>query len=521
MQAGSNTGMVTHSPVAFTARSRLAYGMWFWPLVSILAAATVNMRLQAGAWTIDDAYITFTYARNIAEGHGFVFNPGDHVLGTTTPLYTLLLALLLKLTGASLPTLALGMAAAADGCNVLLTCALAQAAGVSRLAALLVATTFALVPHSFFFGQSGMESSLITTMTLMCVWLYAGERERTFGACAGFALLTRPDASLLVAILVVAWVIQRRVISWRGLVVIALVCGPWVAWATWSFGQPLPQSMLAKGGGLYVLGVSDTARTVVDYVSALILPADDRPFGILLLGVTFVFAWRAVGPLAPALRPAFVWAVVFTAGYAVGGVRHVAVEPWYLVPLAPVLLLIAWIGVDSSLRHVPRSVQTLGLLVFATILFSTQFSGLTLRRDAAGRLAVAPIPFDDAQREHGYEIACRHLAPHLTPSTVVASSEIGTLGYYCHATIMDVAGLVTRGMDRYYPVPLSQVVPGSVYAIPPRLIDDSMPMYVISHEVLMRNSLLTDATFRRRYVQVDHIDSTLWGSRGLLVFRRR
>src|SRR5712691_4850324 len=41
----------------------------------------------------EDALITLRYAENIAAGHGFVYNPGERVLGSTTPLYTLLLAL--------------------------------------------------------------------------------------------------------------------------------------------------------------------------------------------------------------------------------------------------------------------------------------------------------------------------------------------------------------------------------------------------------------------------------------------
>ena len=41
---------------------------------------------------LEDAFITFRYARNIAQGLGFVYNPGERVLGTTTPLQTLLLA---------------------------------------------------------------------------------------------------------------------------------------------------------------------------------------------------------------------------------------------------------------------------------------------------------------------------------------------------------------------------------------------------------------------------------------------
>src|SRR5205085_5248997 len=43
--------------------------------------------------TVEDFFITLRYAENIAHGAGFVYNAGERVLGTTTPLYTLYLAL--------------------------------------------------------------------------------------------------------------------------------------------------------------------------------------------------------------------------------------------------------------------------------------------------------------------------------------------------------------------------------------------------------------------------------------------
>ncbi len=69
------------------------------PAASLLTAAVlfllpIAVRLVPGPRTVDDAYITFRYARNILNGSGFVYNPGEHVLGTTTPLYTGLMALL-------------------------------------------------------------------------------------------------------------------------------------------------------------------------------------------------------------------------------------------------------------------------------------------------------------------------------------------------------------------------------------------------------------------------------------------
>src|ERR1041385_7428484 len=57
--------------------SCITYRLWFWNATNL---------------TLEDSFITFRYAENIAAGNGFVYNTGEKVLGTTTPLWTLILA---------------------------------------------------------------------------------------------------------------------------------------------------------------------------------------------------------------------------------------------------------------------------------------------------------------------------------------------------------------------------------------------------------------------------------------------
>jgi len=59
-------------------------------LASIAIAAWLAFKLFTSL-TLEDALITYRYAQNLAEGNGFVFNIGERVLGTTTPLWALLL----------------------------------------------------------------------------------------------------------------------------------------------------------------------------------------------------------------------------------------------------------------------------------------------------------------------------------------------------------------------------------------------------------------------------------------------
>ena len=79
------------------------------PFYIILPVIAVSVRLTIFIiipYIYEDAYITFRYAENLASGNGFVFNSGEKVLGTTTPLFAMILALL-KLTGISCATGAL------------------------------------------------------------------------------------------------------------------------------------------------------------------------------------------------------------------------------------------------------------------------------------------------------------------------------------------------------------------------------------------------------------------------------
>ena len=60
----------------------------------------------ATGFVADDAFITFRYAQNLADGLGFVYNEGEQVLGTSTPMFTFVLAFA-HLMRLSLPVAAL------------------------------------------------------------------------------------------------------------------------------------------------------------------------------------------------------------------------------------------------------------------------------------------------------------------------------------------------------------------------------------------------------------------------------
>jgi arabinofuranosyltransferase len=56
-------------------------------VVVLVVGAFANWRGYRD-FVFEDAFIPYRYADNLARGEGFVFNPGERVLGTTTTLFS-------------------------------------------------------------------------------------------------------------------------------------------------------------------------------------------------------------------------------------------------------------------------------------------------------------------------------------------------------------------------------------------------------------------------------------------------
>ena len=66
-------------------------------LFFLVLAVTAVVWAGSLSWVGDDAFISFRYARNLAEGNGLVFNVGERVEGYTNFLWTLLMAAAIRL----------------------------------------------------------------------------------------------------------------------------------------------------------------------------------------------------------------------------------------------------------------------------------------------------------------------------------------------------------------------------------------------------------------------------------------
>jgi 4-amino-4-deoxy-L-arabinose transferase-like glycosyltransferase len=253
-------------------------------LIGALLALALVARLLPGKRIVDDAYITFRYARNIAEGHGFVYNPGQRVLGTTTPLYTSLLAGLALVTGSrDFPTLATLLNALAGGVSIALLYAVGKRVTDHWAPAAAAASLWAIAPYSVTFAIGGMETDLTIALLLAACYAHVTDSSRCMAVLSALAVLTRPDTVILLGPLWLAHILEQRRFPWLEAAIALGMLAPWLIFGALTFGSPVPSSLAAKSITYRLSAGEDLIRLVQHYSTPF--------FGHRVLGS----GWQLIG----------------------------------------------------------------------------------------------------------------------------------------------------------------------------------------------------------------------------------
>jgi len=466
--------------------------------VSVLMVALAFLWPAPTEFPMDDTYIHFVYARNLAEHGKLMFNfPDEKGVGTSSPLWVLLLV------GGYAVGVPLHLVAKAMGIGALIIVGatlyllLRPLWGVA--AALGGALAAVLSGPMVWFSLSGMETTLFLALALLALLAYRAGRWLWTGLLLGLLTLARPEGlALALAIALAEIARQKRIprpLVWAG-ILCALVAGPWFLYLYLRTGHFLPTSGLSKhvtttmGVRLVasqnpVLGtlarltpftyIGLWAVYLVEFVlGGMTLPPPRLPIGAAVGNPHYTLSlWAVVGlvgmvgPLLWAARrawnvrrwprhlqdparrpwvPFLLWVVLHNLCYMAflpvpgtasryGAVNHIAL----------------WLGLVAGLRafaHRPR-------------LQRVWLAGLVLLLAADG---IYWNSVYDANLEHMQNVriaAARFVRDYVPQKELCAAFDIGAVRFYGERPIIDLYGLVDpevgdwfyRGeMDRYLAV---------------------------------------------------------------------
>ena len=270
-----------------------------------LFAVLLYFQWQYKGYVKDDAFISLRYARNVAEGLGFVFNRGDRLEGYTNFLWIVF----------EVPAYWLGidplnwakvLASFFGHVGVVVTFALGRFWGGERGTpfAWLGAAMFATSPSVILWSQGGLEPTFMAVAcsggTLFAMRVLVADDDaptlRRDSLIAAILLtaaaLCRPDAHAVVLIagaFAALDCLRRRVLrrAWlrTGGVILAVLV-PYHAWRIWYFGDHLPNTFYVKaaaGPEVMKRGLELTQELVTFTTNAGLFPL--AVLGALLLAL--------------------------------------------------------------------------------------------------------------------------------------------------------------------------------------------------------------------------------------------
>ena len=402
----------------------VVHGVWFAHLFSGLA--------------VDDAYISFRYAANLAHGHGLVFNPGERVEGYSNFLWVLMMAP--ACAGAGDPTRwsqILGLGFSVTALAVAMD-SLRRLFGIDRpLLRLALGAGIATCAYFAAWSTGGLESGLYAAL-LTAFWARsaveaaAGRPGFPIAALLCGAIATTRPEGLLVAVAAVMLQVwrarrapdgaQRR----QALIFVAAVLAillPYHTWRFMAYGPHLfPNSVHAKVGGTLVQA-GHGALYVLRNFGLPYLPL----FGALAAGRG---RWRQM-PFWTG--QCLLWghlAVIAGAGGDWSAGRYFAP----LVPLAWTLFVVALADALES----PRLAASRGLRT-ATVALLLAWAAGAWYWTGWKHEAVMRREFAATDRER---IRLAHwLADKMPPQTRIAVYAAGQLAFYSRLYTHDMLGL--------------------------------------------------------------------------------
>ncbi len=389
---------------------------------ALLGAAVVLLVWQVLRWdyVADDAYIAFVHVRNVAAGHGPVYNEGQRVEGYSSPAWVALLSVA-ALLGASVPVaaillgLAFGVATLVAvvraGRDVLRLPSVAP-----ELAAVALST---LGPWTFWVG-AGLESALFGWLVLE-IWI-AAERLRRDGRGAGLVVglaatiaLTRPEGPL--ALPIAAWLVRAPLRRRERAVVLAAVAAAMVLAAHLAlrlayYGVPLATSSYAKA----TVGLDAAARGLA-YLGGWLGAGGFGPAVPLLLA-------GALGRRAPGVPSLLVALGIYAAFViAVGGD---GLYQWRFVAHVAPLLAVLLVASAQRLEAVGAGVGWAALAFATWSSWSASWSfPIAAARHVESRWEAVGVAIDRG-----------------TPrGATVATNVAGKLAWTAHRDVIDLLGL--------------------------------------------------------------------------------
>lgn len=379
-------------------------------------------------WKIqqDDAYIIYNYAKHIAEGNGYVFNIGEKINATTSPLYTLYLAVLCYIshTADLLPLIAHISGAVFLFCTAILLFKITDKPGLFPVQYFL---PLLYLTNPLIRNAIGLETSLTMFLVVLALYYYLKENNILFALIAGLSFLSRFDSILFFFVIVLHYYYKTKSTGVIKIILVFLFTTlPWFIFSYFYFGELLPSSVkikvLQQTTGYWGTGLTFFKGILTQFPGGIAVAL----VYIISFFLTIVYLFiKKSAQIPKEIYLPFIWMILYFLIYSF--ILNPPAYSWYFTPLS----LLFGFSISLLLKEVYMKLQGISVQILLIMIFSfgmilplRTITGLTTPKYTAYKEVAAWINNNSSH-------------------AVIAYDEIGVLGFYLHnGTVRDVLGLV-------------------------------------------------------------------------------
>lgn len=503
------------------------------------------------AFPIDDAYISFRYAKNLANGFGLVFNPSEHVDGFSNFFFVVLIALFYKI-GITPPLAAQIISLFSVAIIIIFFIKTEEKMkiqdGFARGGIIVAALLLVLSPHTVLNVHSGLESPL--SAALLFAGFYFLHSRFSVIAPILFLLccLTRPEIILLVLFVMTMdlfrfsresevsqyWIFsfENKFLVW--ITGFLIPYGLYIAWRWYYYGYPLPNSVYAKSGESLSQIFSNGTQYVFTFIALywplfLFLP-------MVVHGICKrrIMSFRYEGILA------VLWIIMSNLYF--GSADNYKHFHRYLYISLPFLAMFAALTINSifSQRKTHRKKYTFTFFLSVSISFIIIiFQFVTFKNNIIIPNNRSNYSVAESVKSGLKQIFSQDYAPHIDstvidhvclhyladwfiknskPGESLATAEVGITPYYSGIKVIDTFGLVNKVIAHNPGPPGAKATPDDIFEQRPDYISMKVQSKCICGGILSDYKIMTDWRLRRDY---DLVGALPYGHIRLLLFRRR
>lgn len=395
---------------------------------------------------LDDAWIHQTYARNLANGAGWAFIPGEPSAGLTAPLWALIISLgYLIGSGPYVFTFVLGwiLLWVLSVFGIFAWNVISPRRGWWTVGA---GALLAIEWHLVWAASSGMETILFCTLSLaILVWLLHLEKEGEssskwgwlgLGVFIGLSSWIRPEGLTLLGPAVFVLIFSQEMLKRRTRLVFYLLIGFALAFVSylgfnhWLAGAWWPNTFYAKQAEY---AIHRQLPLLTRLLSQFTLPL--AGVGVVLMPGFLNIIYSSIQKRKWGIIAGWLWVIGFITLYAFR-LPVTYQHGRYIMPVMPVYFLwglvgmAGWVTDERSVRW-KWMISQVWILILPLIGIGFWFMGVqAFSRDVA---------FINSEMIE----TAKWIETNTQKQDIVAAHDIGALGYFADRQILDLAGLVS------------------------------------------------------------------------------